>query len=218
MTIMQEYSAENASLTPEFTFDADSHAYRLEGEKLLSVTEVCSMINGDKFAINESILRAAQMRGIAVHELTAMYDSNPNDIELDVAMLPYFRAWQSFCRDYDPQWLDIERPIYAKEMMVAGTIDRVGIIDDVPVVVDIKTTASMDRTSQFSLYMQLAGYSMLLGFNGEQVDLQKSMGVQLLKDGTYKVYRYSEGEEKFEENFKLAFIKLANILRKVRGI
>lgn len=205
-------------MTDLFEFNEEKHEYRLNGKKLPSVTEVCSMINGDKFAINESVLRQAQQRGTAVHELTAMFDNEIADLEIDPEIEGYFRAWQSFCRDYQPEWLFVERMVYSQEMSVAGTIDRLGIIDDIPVIVDIKTTASMDRTSIASLLLQLSGYWAILNVMEEKYDLTNSMGVQLMKDGSYKVYRYSEYLEKYyNADLVNMFLCLLTILNTVRG-
>jgi len=202
----------------KFEFNEDKHEYTLNGKKMLSVTEVCSMVNGNKYAINDSVLRQAANRGSYIHELTAMYDNEIEDLEVLPEVEGYFRAWLAFERDYKPEWLYIEKPVYSERIMVAGTVDRIGVIDDKLVVVDIKTASTLDRTAQANLMLQLAGYNLLLNTRGINTFVSESMGVQLKADGTYKVYPYSEIAGKGKLSYVNAFLHLANILTDVKGI
>lgn len=202
----------------KFEFNEDKHEYTLNGKKMLSVTEVCSMVNGNKYAINDSVLRQAANRGNYIHELTAMYDNEIEDLEVLPEVEGYFRAWLAFEHDYKPEWLYIEKPVYSERIMVAGTVDRIGVIDDKLVVVDIKTASTLDRTAQANLMLQLAGYNLLLNSRGINTFVSESMGVQLKADGTYKVYPYSEIAGKRKLSYVNTFLHLANILTDVKGI
>ena len=196
-------------------FSEDDHSYFVDGKRVPSVTEVCSLLTADKYSGGQAIIHAAAVRGTAVHELCALYDMDALPDEIDPAYSGYLKAWASFCRDYRPQWLWIEKPLGCPRL--AGTVDRIGIIDGQPVVVDIKTTSSMDRVSKISLACQLAGYERLAELANIYVVKDSGIGVQLHKDGTYTVHSAAKIAGKYDFAPRSFFYSMLDITRTMKG-
>lgn len=197
-------------------FDPDTHTYTVNGKPVQSVTEVVSIATAGKYeALNTGLMRAAQQRGTDIHELCALYDLDALPDEIAPEYAPYIKAWSRFCRDYRPQWIHIEKQLYAPDY--AGTVDRIGIIDGVPIVVDIKSTSAMDRASKISLCCQLAGYEMLARINGIYVEFRSGIGVQLKKDGKYTVQECAKIEQKYNFNSVDLFNSMLKIAKVLKG-
>lgn len=178
------------------TFDEATHTYRIDDIVVPSVTEICSILTADKYASGSGAVEGARARGTAVHELCEAYDYGVLD-EAPEELAGYVQAWGAFCRDYQPTWLYIERPMWSRVWGMAGTCDRVGVIDGVTCLVDIKTTSSMDKTSKLALLAQLYGYHVLLFNDDITTNISKAMGVQLKRDGTYTVHVVKNIEKKY---------------------
>lgn len=196
-------------------FNEDDHSYFVDGKRVPSVTEVCSLLTADKYSGGQALIHAAAVRGTAVHELCALYDMDALPDEIDPAYSCYLKAWAAFCRDYRPQWLWIEKPLGSQRL--AGTVDRIGIIDGHPVIVDIKTTSSMDRVSKISLACQLAGYEILAELLRINVEKDSGLGVQLRRDGTYTVHSASKIAEKYAFLPHSFFYSMLDIIRTTKG-
>lgn len=173
--------------TKALEFNPDKHEYRVGGKVIPSVTEICGPLTYSKYKVDNAIVEQAAYRGSLIHELTALWDRG--DLEEDSTLTAdvglYLMAWIQFCHDYQPKWQYIELPLACRKY--AGTIDRIGEIDGKLVVVDIKTSSSMDRANKIALAMQLFGYWYLCSHNDIRINYEKSLGVQLKKDGTYSV-------------------------------
>lgn len=196
-------------------FNEDDHSYFVDGKRVPSVTEVCSLLTADKYSGGQALIHAAAVRGTAVHELCALYDMDALPDEIDPSYSGYLKAWAAFCRDYRPQWLWIEKPLGSQRL--AGTVDRIGIIDGHTVIVDIKTTSSMDRVSKISLACQLAAYAYLAMYSGINVIYDAGIGVQLRKDGTYTVHRQKKIEEKYGFSSVMLFRHMREIINLQKG-
>ena len=199
------------------TFDPDTHTYTLDGERLPSVTEILAPITAGKYPPNAGTVQAAAARGTRVHELCALYDMDALPDEFELECVPYVQAWTDFCRDYSPEWLYIEQPLYFDSFdgfSFAGTVDRIGYLDGKLCVVDIKTAQSMDRPAKIALATQLHAYQLLasaLDFTGE------NMGVQLMKDGTYRLHKEHAIEKKYGFDTTQMFMELRSLLKTVKG-
>ena len=180
-----------------YEFDPEKHRYTIDGVECPSVTDICNPITAEKYNINPNVLQQAATRGTIIHDLCADYDQGIVPEQLEVGTAMYLMAYIDFLNDYKPKWEYIETPFYSTkfdtEHFFAGTVDRIGYIDDRMAIVDIKTTAQMNRASKISLATQIAGYRILANENGvPYARFDDSFGVQLCKDGTYKVHRVSE--------------------------
>lgn len=198
-------------------FDPESHTYTVGGVEIPSVTEVCAPLTAGKY-VPSGVVDHAAARGTRVHELCALFDMDALPDEIETECLPYLAAWQRFCRDYRPEWEYIEHPMHAgvNGLEVAGTVDRIGLIDGKRMVVDIKTAQSMDRASKVALCCQLEAYSHLAFQNGIEV-LETGMGVQLMRDGSYRIQEQRKIEQKYRFDSYLLFSQLRNIHFIVKG-
>lgn len=199
----------------ELMFDEASHTYTMGGKVLPSVTEICAPLQAGKYPAGAGVVEAAAARGTRVHELCALYDMDAMPDEFEAELAPYLQAWAAFCRDYLPQWEFIEHRLWGmvNGNGIAGTADRIGLIDGKRVVVDIKTAQSMDRASKVALCCQLEGYAHMAFERGIDV-FEQGMGVQLMKDGTYRV----QSQRKIEEKYRFDSYLLLSQLREMHYI
>lgn len=206
------------SYTKRLIFDEDKHEYSVGEIKIPSVTEIVSPFTFTKYRVDAAIVNQAAWRGTVIHELCADYDlgciSEDEMIQPDIAL--YLMAWKSFIHDYKPEWYYIEVPL-ASPQGFAGTIDRIGKIDSKNTVVDIKTTSSMDRASKISLSAQIGGYSILAEENDIPVEYENMMGVQLFKDGTYRVHYAHKIEKDYSFSSYDVFLRMLNFYKLMKG-
>ena len=172
------------------TFDKETHTYRIDGAAVPTVTEIVSPITAQKYkADNPILIEQAKRRGTAVHEYTQLIDLGcPLDaIDIEPELCGYVKAYLEFLHDYSPDWTAIEKPVVHPQHLYAGTLDRLGTVDGKPALLDIKTTAQMDRLSRLALAFQLELYSDCL-----EVKPERLYGLQLKKDGNYKLFNAAE--------------------------
>lgn len=202
----------------EFLFDEATHTYTLDGVVIPSVTEICAPITCGKYP-PVGVVQQAAARGTRVHELCALYDMDALPDEIEAELVGYVRAWAAFCRDYEPVWTHIERPMHgaAQEKPYAGTLDRVGKIDGKTRVVDIKTASVLDRPAKISLCTQISAYEWICAKNYIPVSLNGGLGVQLMRNGMYKTYFMDEIFSKYEFNPFGTFCNLRNLYYITKG-
>lgn len=167
-----------------------THTYTVDGVELPSVTTILRFISADGFkGINTSVLAMAAARGTAIHEACEMidYGCEPEIIE---GTEPYLRAYNTFLRDYRPEWVGVECPVCSPGKGFAGTIDRWGFIDDSPAVVDLKTISSPTRYTYASLCAQTAAYAYCLGYP----EGCRRYGLFLKSNGDYRLFDCDEWE------------------------
>lgn len=181
------------------------------------MTEVLAPLTAGKYPPSGVVAQAAA-RGTRIHELCALHDEDGLPDEFEGELVPYVQAWADFCRDYSPTWLYIEHPMCAGTI-IAGTVDRIGMIDGRFTTVDIKTAQSLDRPAKLALACQLYGYQKLAKHNAlyRYSDPEDSFGVQLLKDGGYRIYRRADIEKKYQFNSYELFQNLLDIYDVVKG-
>ena len=194
-------------------FDADSHTYTVNGEKLPSVTDICSMLT--RYDINPDVLRQAARRGTMVHEYCELidYGVETDGLPVEPELAGYVMAYMHFLRDYKPEWELIEQKMFSMSLGVAGTLDRFGTIDGHPTIVDLKTSPSADRRTKVAWACQLSGYEALL--NREE-DIRR-WDVVLKKDGTYTIVDAGETEKRYGFSGKVLFSVLTSIQKILTG-
>ncbi|MGM9650390.1 MAG: hypothetical protein ACI3VX_00460 [Faecousia sp.] len=203
----------------EFLFDEATHTYTINGVVIPSVTEICAPITCGNYP-PVGVVQQAAARGTRVHELCALYDMDALPDEIESELVGYVKAWAEFCRDYDPVWQFIERPLYGeidKGSPFAGTLDRIGAIDGFARVVDIKTTSTLNRPSKISLCCQIAGYEWLAYLNDIPIGSGYGMGVQLFNSGKYRVHYTSEIVGKYNFSDLALFRELRTLHKITKG-
>lgn len=204
----------------KLTFDPETHAYTLDGRRVPSVTEICVFVTAAKYgAANSALVAQAARRGSLVHEYCQAIDYGVplSELELDPALAGYVRAYLSFLETYRPDWSMIEQPVYTAQY--AGTLDRFGSLMGRPCLVDIKTTAVMDRLSQIALALQLQGYQGAESPPLPAVHPARRLGVQLRRDGSFRVLSQSQIVQKHFQGADPAdiFSKLLKIAQLIGG-
>lgn len=183
-------------MTHDIFFDADTHTYLVDGEEVPSVTTILNYMSDVEYSkVNPAVLEQAARRGSLVHEYTELvdYDALPDEIEYEV--LPYIQAYMKFVRDYKPNWVLIEEPLYSEEHNYIGTVDRIGYIDGRLSVVDIKTLASPTKMQKFTVSAQTSAYE-----RAYEGCIEKRYALYLGKDGDYNLVDLWEYDNKYSYN------------------
>lgn len=174
----------------ELVFIEDGHLYEYGGRQLPSVTTVISPIV-DYSMVPEERLKFAADRGTAVHKACHFDDCGVLDeSSVDAEhVLPYLQAWRLFKAQHEVEIIVTERPMHWKGQW-AGTPDKYLRIKRGHArrrcVVDIKTQVEMTP----AIGVQLSGYDLLIK---EELGAcpDELLGVQLRRDGTYRVHEYA---------------------------
>lgn len=157
---------------PDFTFEPETHTYRLEGRVLVSVTQVLNewreaKVYGKRFlvhttsgaAIDGEVMDNAATFGKAVHEgakliLTGEIDWNT----VDEALIPPLMEFMRWTEDYKVKPVHVEEPMYSERHGVAGTPDLIGTVNGFRHldITDIKTGLVNEAVGP-----QVAGYEII---------------------------------------------------------
>lgn len=191
----------------------DTHTYFVDNKEVPSVTTILRFLRIDLGFLNPSVLSAAAERGKVIHSGCEMIDYGC-DPEIVEGTEGYLKAYNTFLRDYSPEWVGIECPVCSPSKGFAGTIDRWGFIDDEPAVVDIKTIGSPTRETYISLCAQTAAYAYCLGY----AEGCKRYGLFLKQNGDYRLFDCEEWEEKNEFTGFEVFAKCYAVHRQLEEI
>lgn len=175
-------------------FDERSHTYRLDGQTLISVTQVLKPISELEYGeIREDVLENAAERGMAIHFALELYNEFGVE-EIDEEYRGYLEAYKSFLRTYHYQPIHNELQVVS-ELGYAGTVDCVAKVNGIVTVVDYKTTSKLNPRK---VGLQLAAYRQALKEEG--IDTELGAVLQLKKDGKYKFLMYDSNQ--LDEHFK----------------
>lgn len=173
-------------------FDND-HTYQIDGETLPSVSEIIRFISREIYGnVNQWALDNACDRGTKVHRACELLDKF-GEVEDSYDIGGYIEAYISFVRDKNPQWTMIERQMYHREKMYAGTIDRIGVIDGKLTIVDIKTSNTLHKAL---VSAQLNAYADMYKSH-ENANIESIAALHLHPDGKYKFHSMEISPEVF---------------------
>lgn len=174
--------------TADLVFDEAAHVYRLGGVVVPSVTQLLEPIKPDFAGIPPSVLEAKRELGTAVHLACELDDDDDLDEDsVPEAVAPYLAAWRAFKSDTGAEVLMNEQKLAHRSLRYAGTLDRLVRVRSGDVyLVDLKTAISMSA----SFGPQLCGYQLLLDESIYDLKLARK-GLQLRKDGTYRLVPYN---------------------------
>jgi hypothetical protein len=185
------------------TFDDASHTYRLDGERVPSVTGILKasgIINFD--GIPEHVLETARRRGTAVHHAIHYY--NEHDLDLDAFTqdypdyLGYLEAWQTFCLQRRFTAVLNEHRVASRRHRVAGTLDCLGLLDGVAVLVDFATghpadvAKNLQTAAYFALALESAADDPALDAFISAHPVIKRYAVALRRDGSFTLEPYPD--------------------------
>lgn len=165
-------------------FFEENHRYTVDGEEVPSVSELTRFIAKEIYGeIRQDTLDNAAARGTKVHKATEALDKF-GSVEIDDDLSGYIKAYVRFLHEHEVTWEKIEWAVN-NGLLYAGTLDRYGTVDGVHAVVDLKTTARIDRGHK-TLYT--AAQNLYRLAIEEECPVDKLLILQLVKDGTYKLY------------------------------
>lgn len=213
-------------------FDAPSHTYTLDGERVHSVTHILTRAGLIDFSgIPIVTLDAARRRGTIVHQ--AIHYLNENDLDVDrfMADFPdyagYLRAWITFTEQRHFRAVLCERRLASRKHRIAGTADCFGTLDGVPVLLDFATGRPSDvaKDLQTAAYFSLAtewaaepdGDPELLAFLTRARGVLKRYGVALRADGTFSLDPYTNPSD-FRDFLTLVAAQRITDARKRRSV
>lgn len=128
-------------------FERETHSYRINGQRVPSVTEVLEPLNDWGGAPRETIQMAAAF-GRHVHEACHLFNRGELDYgKLDPALRPYVDSWAAFLEVSGAvviaSELQVGHPLYG----YAGTLDLIAELKahSGRALIDIKSTATVPR-------------------------------------------------------------------------
>ena len=165
-------------------FNADTHSYIHDGQRVRSVTGMIKAAGllGPAAAFYS---KDSAARGTRIHQACLDFDKGVSlDMDDDEAM--YVDSYAHWCELCHPIWTAMEEPRYSERLNFAGTADRVGIMNDRPVLVDLKTGSAAAWHG-----IQLALYDIL--YDEMPPMIRRRLVVHLRKDGRIpQVVEYSD--------------------------
>ena len=189
-------------------FREEDHSYWIGepdiGQRLTSATQV---IQGVGLSETKYYTAGSAERGTFIHKATELYDRPDvglDEEELDKGIVPYLNAYKRFSRDCNPHWVGIERPLHDPQLLIAGTIDRIGFISPGKkkerVVLDIKSGSPRSwHCLQLACYQHLVTRDLLLSGVAKQSTTSKPMvdryALYLRKSGRYKLVKFTEAKD-----------------------
>ena len=125
-------------------FDADRHAYTVDGVPVPSVTQVISMLFPTKYdGIPADILEAAADYGNRMHEWVETYAMTGRRKRQTELMKLSTKQVEQIVKDTDMKITSCEQMVAGEGY--CGTYDMLGTVKGKTALIDIKTTAEMHR-------------------------------------------------------------------------
>lgn len=183
----------------QLVYDDRTHTYRVDGRMVPHITEI---VPSDYSHVPPLKLEIARQRGSAVHKATELYDLHLIDwTTLDPKVTPYLEAWVKALLEYEIEFElhDIERRLYHPLDRYAGTGDRPRCWIRPPGInqrrrlttLEIKSIARMDE----NVGLQTSGQQRAENYRARILgipEVEDRWGCQLKKDGTYKMFHYTD--------------------------
>ena len=174
---------------PNVTFEEQGHIYRIDGQRVLSVTQA---LDGAGLIDKRFYTEGGASRGDDVHYLCKLIDDG-EDISHIIQEFPHYQgyadAYNSFLDDTGVVHLLTEQIVYHIQARVAGRVDRFSKLYERPAIIDLKSGAVEDWAA-----IQMAGYEYCL--SGMNVDLWTGnadrYALQLRKTGKYKLHHFKD--------------------------
>jgi hypothetical protein len=157
-------------------FDETTHTYRLDGRRLISVTQALSILD-DRWKVDPFYLEFGKM----VHRATACYDRGEyDDFTWDERIIPSVEAYVKFRSETDFEPIHIELPLFHPTRIYAGTLDRIGTLNGRQVLIDLKTGAK----ARVDELQEVAYWELAIANN---IPVQKLFDLYLHKNGKYNL-------------------------------
>ncbi len=213
-----------------FTFDEENHLYKVEGQYVLSTSDIiglCGLCDYDR--VPSGVLDHASWRGTQLHRAVELFEGGSLDMSsLPDEVAPYFAGYCAFAGDTNFEMESAEaRLVYQHEgtdQLVGCTIDLRGRVGGRLYVLDIKTSAKQygKAKAQTSLRwrLQLQSYIEATAAEMEEMELmpiENKAIVQVAKDGSYAFHDFPiDDSHLWDAAVRLSQAKLANGFTVVR--
>jgi len=191
---------------PELTFDEKYHIYKLNGDKIPSVSKIMKPLSQALYSeVNQDVLDAAAARGTAVHNAIENYILfGITDIPEEYAA--YFEAFKDWWKENKPEVLATETRVYHKSFRYAGTADLLAVIGGEKVLIDYKTSSTVNK---MLTGVQTEAYAKAYESHGIKFD--RKMILHLTKDGKYTEHSYPAKDAESMETFSALLTVYAHI-------
>ena len=176
-------------------FIPESHQYFVDGKAVPCVSDIIEVYGADVEEGDdvELLMDAAAERGTVCHAVLAEYLQGNYEVEYPDEYEPYVDAIRLFLSEHDIEPISIETPVYCEKHGYAGTPDLLCVFDGFLTVVDYKFVSAVAKTR---VKAQVNGYC--IAYEEMGIYPEKLLAVQFLKDGTYRIYPVTYGDEELE--------------------
>lgn len=186
------------------TFDAERHAYELDGRAVPSITHVLAPLIDFSYLpayVRDDVL----LRGRLVHDAIAadiVHDLDDVQFARECPrLMAYVDAWRAFkdARAFAP--LLSEYRVASPRHQVAGTIDTLGVLDGHAALIDFKTgrpadvVADLQTAAYLGLALEWSAYDAVLRDFLKRYPVIRRYAVQLRPDGSFKVEAYTDPKD-----------------------
>lgn len=168
------------------TFEEEGHVYRVDGQRVPSVTQVLDPYTRLEFVHPEDLERA-RILGTRVHQACHLWNLEELDVDvLDPILVPYLDAWRAFLDDTGAVVILSEVRVVSDLHGYAGTLDDVLAWKRSERLVDVKSGVIPKTVGP-----QTAAYRQALA-ESKGLHLRDRYCVQLRPDGTYRCVKLSD--------------------------
>jgi len=190
--------------SPAFTFDPETHIYRVGERVYPHVTGIINAIAPRQYSCGDWYLS----RGRAMHKAIHLLVKGILDwSSVDERILPRIRAFEKFMRERQWQLTHSELPLVSKSLLIAGTVDAILEHEGRDLVLtDFKSSLEPHVSVQLGLYYRL------LRDNG--IEVSQGLALELRDDGNYRCQWFNKREMKRAEQTGHAFLSTYNWLAK----
>jgi hypothetical protein len=180
------------STIPKIDFDESTHTYRVAGVVIPSATQIITGLAMVDFgAVPKHNLIEGRDRGREVHAICESFDKGILSIpSIDPRLVGYFKAYLQFCKDFNPEWLEIETMYYNQTWGYCMRLDRIGLIGKKIILLDLKTSQMKmpSHCIQTALYQK--GWEENTGKK-----IHERWVLQLVEDGKYKIKEHKNNSD-----------------------
>lgn len=177
-------------------FDSETHTYRYNGNLVAGVTSVLENVGLSDFSmVPQDILAQAQAFGTEVHYACELFDKGqeiPSTLSETSGL--YMCHYIKFINDFWIEMIEVEKKVFCKKYLYAGTLDRVAVLKKIssdPIIFDIKT-----GQKSISHSIQTAAYEYAYKTDQRQKKMDRYT-LYLSNDG-YKLSEPSKNRQDFD--------------------
>lgn len=194
-----------ARIEPQLEFFAEAHEYRLDGQRVPSVTQILSW-NTD----TSRIPAWTAHRGTALHLAAQFLDEGDLDWDsVDPIVLPHLERYRDFRDTQKPEYEAIELPVWGEidGLRFAGMIDRVRVLRSHRRVTDLK---SGKPRAEHGAQVQAYKVALQQRFGYDDVGCS---GLYLPNDGPWVEKQYNEPHhlETFRAKLRRYYAEARNV-------